>query len=74
MRPEHFTVSDSGLPAEVVVVEPTGSETQVFAKLGQKEVVGIFRERISIAPGDRIMLAPNPGLVHLFDAETGVRI
>ncbi|WP_020187749.1 sn-glycerol-3-phosphate ABC transporter ATP-binding protein UgpC [Methylopila sp. 73B] len=74
VRPEHFTVSDSGLPAEVVVVEPTGSETQVFAKLGQKEVVGIFRERISIAPGDRIMLAPNPGLVHLFDAETGVRI
>ena len=31
VRPEHFTIADDGAEAEIVVVEPTGSETQVFA-------------------------------------------
>src|ERR1700680_980831 len=29
VRPEHFTLSDDGVDAEVQVVEPTGSETQL---------------------------------------------
>src|SRR5579871_2546924 len=32
VRPEHFQLSPSGLPAVVHVVEPTGSETQVVAQ------------------------------------------
>src|ERR1700754_2797713 len=39
VRPEHFTIADDGAEAEIVVVEPTGSETQVFAKLGGEQVV-----------------------------------
>src|SRR5712692_1972523 len=45
IRPEHFVIADDGAEAEIVVVEPTGSETQVFAKLGGEEVVAVFRER-----------------------------
>ena len=30
VRPEHFLISDGGVPAEVVVVEPTGADTQVL--------------------------------------------
>src|SRR3954451_6225429 len=37
-RPEHFTIADDGAEAEIVVVEPTGSETQVIAKLGGEQV------------------------------------
>ena len=44
--------------AEIVVVEPTGSETQVFAKLGGEQVVAVFRERHQFNPGDRIRLKP----------------
>src|SRR5690606_5191747 len=41
IRPEHFVIdAQNGIPAEVVVVEPTGSETQVFAKLGGQDIVG----------------------------------
>src|SRR6201984_669264 len=32
VRPEHFPIADDGADAEIVVVEPTGSETLVFAK------------------------------------------
>src|SRR5215471_3294168 len=34
VRPEHFTIAHDGAEAEVQVVEPTGSELQVAAKLG----------------------------------------
>src|SRR6516162_4953018 len=34
VRPEHFSLSDDGADAVVQVVEPTGSELQVVAKLG----------------------------------------
>jgi multiple sugar transport system ATP-binding protein len=75
IRPEHFVIDSSiGIPAEISVVEPTGSETQVFAKVGGQDIVGVFRERVSVGPGDLLPLAPNPTLAHLFDAETGQRL
>jgi multiple sugar transport system ATP-binding protein len=74
IRPEHFRLTDAGPAAEVVVVEPTGSETQVVARLGGHEYVCVFRERISAGPGETIRIAPDPGLVHLFDAESGKRL
>ncbi|WP_406854910.1 MULTISPECIES: ABC transporter ATP-binding protein [unclassified Alsobacter] len=74
IRPEHFQLAANGLPAEVVVVEPTGSETQVVARIGGQEVVCIFRERITAGPGETIQIAPDPRLVHLFDAEAGNRL
>src|SRR6266513_5114462 len=74
IRPEHFTIADDGAEAEIVVVEPTGSETQVFAKLGGEEVVAVFRERHKFEPGDKVRLRPDPMLVHLFDEATGKRL
>jgi multiple sugar transport system ATP-binding protein len=74
IRPEHFTIADDGAEAEIVVVEPTGSETQVFAKLGGEEVVAVFRERHQFKPGDKIRLKPDQRLVHLFDETTGKRL
>ncbi len=74
IRPEHFAIADDGAEAEIVVVEPTGSETQVFAKLGGEEVVAVFRERHKFNPGDKIRLKPDAQLVHLFDETTGKRL
>jgi multiple sugar transport system ATP-binding protein len=74
IRPEHFTIADDGAEAEIVVVEPTGSETQVFAKLGGEEIVAVFRERHKFEPGDKVRLRPDPMLVHLFDEATGKRL
>ena len=74
IRPEHFTIADDGADAEIIVVEPTGSETQVFANLGGEQVVAVFRERHQFNPGDKIRLKPDPALVHLFDETTGKRM
>ncbi len=74
IRPEHLDIADDGVEAEVVVIEPTGSETQLFARLGEQEIVAIFRERHAFAPGQRIRLRPRAEVAHLFDATTGQRI
>jgi multiple sugar transport system ATP-binding protein len=73
IRPEHFSLGGS-VKAEVTVIEPTGSETQVIAKLGKQKIVGVFRERIVTKPGAMLAMTPNPGSAHLFDAETGQRL
>jgi multiple sugar transport system ATP-binding protein len=74
IRPEHLDLADDGFEAEVVVIEPTGSETQLFARLGEQEIVAIFRERHEFAPGQTIRLKPRAPVAHLFDASSGQRI
>ncbi|HEX2136086.1 MAG TPA: sn-glycerol-3-phosphate ABC transporter ATP-binding protein UgpC [Microvirga sp.] len=74
IRPEHFQLTDAGVPLEVVVVEPTGSETLVVAKAGGQELLCVFRERITAGPGETIHVEPSPDLVHLFDQDTGRRL
>jgi multiple sugar transport system ATP-binding protein len=78
IRPEHFVIADDGAEAIVQVIEPTGSETQVVAKLGGQEngqdIIAVFRERHQFKPGDKIRLKPDPRLVHLFDEATGQRL
>ncbi|MBB3950155.1 ABC transporter ATP-binding protein [Aureimonas jatrophae] len=77
IRPEHMELSDgSGGDAEatVAVVEPTGSETQVFCRLGNADAVGVFRDRVAAQPGDRIALRFRRERILLFDTGTGERI
>jgi multiple sugar transport system ATP-binding protein len=74
VRPEHFAIADDGAEAEIQVVEPTGSEIQVVARLGGEDVIAVFRERHQFKPGDKIRLKPDPRLVHLFDETTGHRL
>jgi multiple sugar transport system ATP-binding protein len=72
VRPEHIELSDAGAPAEIVVVEPMGSETQVVVRSQGASLTCLFRERITARPGETIRIAP--GLTHLFDAESGQRL
>jgi multiple sugar transport system ATP-binding protein len=74
VRPEHFHLDASGQPAEVLTVEPTGSETQVVAKFAGQEIMGAFRERITTRPGEMLKIRPDLGSVHLFDSSSGQRI
>ena len=74
VRPEHFHLDQAGVAAEVVVVEPMGSETQVVVRSGGSEMICLFRDRILPKPGETIRIAPDLGVTHLFDAETGQRL
>ena len=72
VRPEHLSVRDEGVPAEVVVVEPTGADTLIFCKMGGIDVTAVVRERHDFKPGESIRLYPE--LTYLFDPSSGARL
>jgi multiple sugar transport system ATP-binding protein len=74
VRPEHIELATEGVQARVAVVEPTGSETLVFLRFGDSELVALFRERHNFKPGDTLTIRPRAELAHLFDRQTGKRI
>jgi len=75
LRPESVRLDAAGgVPAKIVVVEPTGSETQVTARLASTGIICVFRERISARPGETIPVSVDASATHLFDAETGQRL
>jgi multiple sugar transport system ATP-binding protein len=75
IRPEHLKLSEHGFSVEIVVVEPTGSELQIIGRTpGGEDIVANFRERHSFEPGETVRLAAEPGLIHLFNGETGQRL
>ena len=55
------------IAASVVVVEPTGADTQVFSKIGEAEVTSVFRERHEFRAGEAIW----PGQGRLLRAGQG---
>ena len=74
-RPEHFAVASAGgLAVEVVVVEPTGADTQIYCRFIDQEVTATIRDRTNVRGGDRITLVPDAGRAHLFDAASGKRL
>jgi len=74
VRPEHLELADDGIEAEIVVVEPTGSETLIVARIGTQELIAVFRDRREVRPGEKIHLRPRASAAHLFDKDSGRRI
>jgi multiple sugar transport system ATP-binding protein len=74
VRPEHLVLSEDGIAVQVVVVEPTGSEIHLVLRAGGQELTVAVRERQPFAPGQKLHIRPQTGMVHLFDTATGERI
>jgi multiple sugar transport system ATP-binding protein len=72
VRPEHLEVAAGGMSAEVVVVEPTGADTQIFCKVGGVDVTAVVRERHAFRPGEAVSLRPRH--TFLFDPASGKRL
>ena len=58
--PSISCIADDGAEAEIQVIEPTGSEILVAAKMGGEDIIAVFRERHKFKPGDKIRLKPDP--------------
>ena len=74
IRPEHISIGDGGLPVIVSVLEPTGSETLIFGRLGGMPIDAVVRDRIDAEPGQTLGFRLDPRRAHVFDHTTGLRL
>ena len=56
--------------ASVEVVEPTGADTMVVARLGEREVIAGFASDAVVKVGERVQLGINMAKICLFDPES----
>jgi multiple sugar transport system ATP-binding protein len=74
VRPHKVQLGESGTPASVVVVEPTGGETQVVVRLGELSMVCLLRDTTAVRPGDQVHLRVDATDLYFFDRASGQRI
>jgi ABC-type sugar transport system ATPase subunit len=72
VRPEGISIDDGGQPAEVVAVEPLGSEAIIDVRLGGGQALKV-RAAATVRPeaGSTIHLRVDPTAVRLFDRTAG---
>ena len=74
IRPEFIELAPGCIPGDVIITEPTGSETTLSIDVGGHHLTCLVRHRIIVNAGDSIDLRIDPANVHLFDPATGLRI
>ena len=77
VRPENILLFKkkvpNGLIAEIVVVEPTGSDTELLVRKADHDITISIRGRLNLSPGDTIYMTVSPEHIHVFD-EAGLAI
>jgi len=76
VRPGDMTLSDpaNGVPAKVIVVEPTGAETELVVEVGEAQITLAVHGRVDAQPDQMVGLVIASESVHLFDRESGKRL
>jgi multiple sugar transport system ATP-binding protein len=74
VRPQHITLGATGVPASVVIVEPTGDAQEVLARVGDEDISVVVRDHALLSPGDKVNLVIDPAKVFIFDKATGLRL
>jgi multiple sugar transport system ATP-binding protein len=76
VRPEHLTLAPpgSGVAGEVIVVEPTGAETELVIRVGAAQVILRMHGRARVDHDEKVGLTVDPANVHVFDQATGQRL
>ena len=76
IRPTDISIgaASEGVAAKVVVVEPTGAETELLVQVGESQLVVVLHGRTSVQPNDIVGLLIQTEKVHLFDGQSEKRL
>ena len=76
VRPTDLELSATGegIPAQVVVVEPTGAETELLLQVGAEKIVLVMHGRVDVKPDDTVYLTLDIAKAHVFDSASGARL
>ncbi len=70
----HLAPAGSGIAAKVIVVEPTGAETELLLQVGDAQIVAVIHGRTAAGPDDTVNLAIDADKAHVFDSASGQRL
>ena len=74
VRPQHITLAATGVPADVIVVEPTGDAQEVLARIGDEDISIVVRDHAPLSLDRTIHLHIDPQRLLIFDRTTGLRL
>ena len=76
VRPTDITLSTTGngIPAKVIVVEPTGAETELLLEVGGAQLVVVMHGRTEVKPDDIVHLEIVAEKTHVFDGASEQRL
>ncbi|WP_395703611.1 ABC transporter ATP-binding protein [Aquabacterium sp.] len=74
IRPSDMVLAEQGIPAKVVVVEPTGAETELLLQVGDTPMTLVMHGRTTARPDDTVYLAIDSAKAHVFDGASGRRL
>ena len=74
IRPGDLVLASAGIAAKVVVVEPTGAETELVVDVGGQQLIVVMHGRTSAQPDEVVHLQVDASKAHVFDAGRGQRL
>ena len=74
IRPTDLNLAAQGVPAKVVVVEPTGAETELLLEVGGQQMVLVMHGRTDAQADDVVHISVDPNKAHVFDSGSGQRL
>ena len=76
VRPEHLSVGDGELTVKVALVEDLGSDSFIYGRLADDESSSVIVRSGRDHPrhGDTVKVGVDTTHLHIFDAETGLRL
>lgn len=76
IRPGDISIMNTGqgISAKVIVVEPTGAETEMLLEVGGTQIVTVMHGRTDAKPEDTVQLHITANKAHIFDVQSGKRL
>ena len=63
-----------GIAAKVIVVEPTGAETELLLEVGGEQIIVVMHGRTAVRPDETHRLVIDAAKAHVFDGASGKRL
>jgi multiple sugar transport system ATP-binding protein len=70
----HLSPTGQGIEAKVIVVEPTGAETELLLQVGESQIVVVIHGRAAAQPDETVHLVIDTDKAHVFDSASGKRL
>jgi multiple sugar transport system ATP-binding protein len=74
IRPSDLQLADQGIAAKVIVIEPTGAETELLVEVGAQQITLVMHGRTQARPDDVVYLQVDTDKAHVFDTVGGKRL